>query len=243
MPHWRTNLRLILGKQKTISIFFFFLYRLDDVKTEIPDFSLDNVKTEEEEENKDTLISKNKNNNEMPSDFLKDNSLKVTEANRNVDLSKIKSETKECKNTRTFVKCRSESPIGDSLSISSKCKAKNSRTFSDGSSKSSLDSSKDEDSGTDINAQVQSAIDSILNLQKCETMSESVEEGGEQRKRLKKKRKFGDKPLEGSKKLKIKGFDSKKEKNTSDDSDEDDEEGSSDADPILDEAIRSILTS
>lgn len=217
----------------------------DSLKVEPSQFmSTEDVKCEvKSEDEEDKLISKFKSNSDIHSDSTKDNPFKLTEASRNLELTKMKSETKECKNTRTSSgRCsgpnsRSESPQDD---ISGKCKAKSSRTFSDGSSKSSLDSSRDEDSGTDINAQVQSAIDSILNLQKCETMSNSPDDGSSSR-RSKKKRKMGEKCSEGSKRLKVKGL-GKRDRSLSEDSD-DDEACGSDADPILDEAIRSILTS
>ncbi|KAK6621803.1 hypothetical protein RUM44_001610 [Polyplax serrata] len=234
---------------------------LDDVQTEMNNLiGQEEVKFKPEDDDKETMISKSKIISDINSDSLKDNCFKLTEANRDEDLVKIKSETKECKNTRTSFD--SVVPFGgededQKYDIStSKCKAKSARTFSDGSSKSSMDSSKDEDSGADINAQVQSAIDSILNLQKCDTLSEVTDEtGGTSGKRAKKKRKLKDKlPSDNSKKLKIKGFIENKDKSGSDESedetdryradcDDDEDGGSSDADPILDEAIRSILTS
>lgn len=236
-------------------------FRLDDVQTEMNNLiGQEEVKFKPEDDDKETMISKSKIISDINSDSLKDNCFKLTEANRDEDLVKIKSETKECKNTRTSFD--SVVPFGgededQKYDIStSKCKAKSARTFSDGSSKSSMDSSKDEDSGADINAQVQSAIDSILNLQKCDTLSEVTDEtGGTSGKRAKKKRKLKDKlPSDNSKKLKIKGFIENKDKSGSDESedetdryradcDDDEDGGSSDADPILDEAIRSILTS
>ena len=205
----------------------------------------DDIKSEKSDDENDILISSNDlNNSDIHNDPLKDNPFKLTEANRNLDLAKMKSETKECKNTRTFLsrnvaRSRSASPQDfiELDNISTKCKTKNNRTFSDGSSKSSLDNSKDEESSTDINAQVKSAIDSILNLQKSETRSNSPDEGSSNR--LKKKRKHGDKPEDDSKRCKFKDPTERRERNLSDDSDEDE----SNQDQMLDEAIRSILTS
>lgn len=208
----------------------------------------DDIKSEKSDDENDVMISSNDlSNSDIRSDPLKDNPFKLTEANRNLDLAKLKSETKECKNTRTFLsrnlsRSRSASPQDfielDNISTS-KCKTKNNRTFSDGSSKSSLDNSKDEDSGTDINAQVQSAIVSILNLQKSETRSNSPDEGSLSR--LKKKRKYGDIAVDDSKKLKLKDPTEMRERTLSEDSDED--ECDANQDPMLDEAIRSILAS
>lgn len=205
----------------------------------------DDIKSEKSDDENDILISSNDlNNSDIHNDPLKDNPFKLTEANRNLDLAKMKSETKECKNTRTFLsrnvaRSRSASPQDfiELDNISTKCKTKNNRTFSDGSSKSSLDNSKDEESSTDINAQVKSAIDSILNLQKSETRSNSPDEGSSSR--LKNKRKHGDKPADDSKRCKFKDPTERRERNLSDDSDEDE----SNQDQMLDEAIRSILTS
>lgn len=225
-----------------------------EIKSELGDvIHPDDIKTETSDEENDIMISNNnRNNSDIHSESTKDNPFKLTESNRNFELTKMKSETKECKNTRTMfpgsrniIRSRSASPqdFEELDNISSKCKTKTNRTFSDGSSKSSLDNSKDEDSGTDINAQVQSAIDSILNLQKSETRSNSPDEGSTtSSKRLKKKRKHGEKSIDGSKKLKFKESSGKRDRSTSDESDEDDECETS-QDQMLDEAIRSILTS
>lgn len=173
---------------------------------------------------------------DVRSDSGKENSFRMVETNRNFE---PKLESKECKTTKQLrPKSRSPTPENEGFdyNISGKCKIKTNRTFSDGSSKSSLDSSKDEDSGTDINAQVQSAIDSILNLQKCEV--NSPDDGLVTKK--KKRRRVEEKGADGSKRVRTKDYDGKR--NSSDDSDYEDGCGS-DADHLLDEAIRSIMTS
>ncbi|KAL0277375.1 UNVERIFIED_CONTAM: hypothetical protein PYX00_004690 [Menopon gallinae] len=202
------------------------------IKKEEP-FCPEDIKFEKSDDESDL---KGKSLGDVRSDSAKESPFRMMETNRNFE---PKSETKECKIIKPpRPKSRSPTPENEEFdyNISGKCKIKTNRTFSDGSSKSSLDSSKDEDSGTDINAQVQSAIDSILNLQKCE--DNSPDDGSVTKK--KKRRRGEERGADGSKRVRTKDYDGKG--NSSDDSDYEDGCGSN-ADHLLDEAIRSIMTS